>query len=246
MRRLTEKEIENIHDLAKKGKSLREITNLTGLGKTTIYYHVCGIIPKNAKADMSKISNWEKGYIIGLFFGDGNFWVDTKNYSYRIVMNFNAKSEGKIIQNALEIFRKTGCNPYTQRFENTMRITCISKVFYEFLGGFSAYTIVNKGNSKIKRKDNIKGFESWDDVTKYGFVAGVIDSDGFLGRDKTKYMRVIITTYSKNFVHSFSEVLKSLNISFHVQKSGHKRYNIRISTPSYESHKQKIKCVKGW
>jgi hypothetical protein len=245
MRRLTEKEIQEMRNLVVKGKSLNKIMQITGLGKSTIYYHVCDILPKSSKADLSRLSDWERGYLIGLFFGDGNFWVNSKNYSYRVVMNFNAKTETEIVRNVLEILRKTGSRPYTQRFGNRLRVTCISKDVYIFLCNHSSYVRVEKGNTIINRKDDIKGFELWNMETGYGFVAGMIDSDGFLGADKIKYVRVIITSYSKNFVDSFTRILKSLGIEFHVQTNRWNRYDIRISTPSYQMHRQKIKCVKG-
>lgn len=245
MRKLTEKEIGRIKNLANKGISLNQIVRLTGLGKTTIYYHVCGILPKSNKADLSRINDWEKGYLLGLFFGDGNFWKDSKRYSYRVVMNFNAKTETKIVNNLLEILKKTGSKPYTQRFGNILRVTCISKAMYTFLGRYCTYVRAVKGNETINRKDDIKDFESWNEETKYGFVAGMIDSDGFLGADKIKYLRVIITTYSRNFVGSFTRILKSLDIEFHVQINRWDRYDIRISTPSYQAHRHKIMCIKG-
>jgi hypothetical protein len=243
--KLNEKQIEKIKELAECGMSLRQIAELTNLGKTTIYYHICEILPKRSNSDLSRLSDWERGYLIGLFFGDGNFWVDKKRYSYRVVMNFNAKSEGKIVSNAMKILKNTGSRPYTQMFGNTVRVTCISKVMYDFLGRYFSYVEVKKGDKKIDRKDNIKEFDLWNEETKYGFVAGMIDSDGFLGLDKIRYLRVIITTYSQNFVYSFAKILKSLGIEFSVQRNRWDRYDIRISTPSYEIHKDRIRCIKG-
>jgi len=246
MKRLSYKEIENLKKFAKEGKSLYKIMKMTGFGKTTIYYHVRHSLNKNSRIEILKVSDWERGYLIGLFIGDGNFWLNPKKGEYRVVFNFNAKSESAIIENTTKILKKGGGKPYEQRFENTYRITCISKPFYQFLVNFALYKMASKGAEKIMKKNDIRNFESWNKEVRYGFVAGMIDSDGFLGADKVKYKRIIITTYSENFSFSLLHILNSLDIKCSLQnnkKSG--AYNIRISTPSYEKHKERIRCVKG-
>jgi len=62
----------NIQALAKKGLSLRRISAQLGIPKTTVYFHVKAYCRKMTYINLKALSEKEKGYLVGMFVGDGN------------------------------------------------------------------------------------------------------------------------------------------------------------------------------
>ena len=87
MKRLSKSEISTLIEMSKNGTSLNNICRKFNLGKSTVYYHVKKYVKKMSKIDMEKLSEWETGYIVGLFISDGNLSFGRRNYSYKTVFS---------------------------------------------------------------------------------------------------------------------------------------------------------------
>jgi intein-encoded DNA endonuclease-like protein len=144
MKRLTNSERNKIVNLAKSGVSLNKLSKISGRSKSTLYYHVQNFIRKNPNVELSLLTEWERGYLLGLFFGDGNLDFRKSSYQYRVVFNFNRKTEMPIVKRLMTMLEKCGCRPYLGLFKNKAnknlaRVVCLSKVLYEFLNKFVVY-----------------------------------------------------------------------------------------------------------
>ncbi len=244
MNRLSNQEKKQLKALVKRGYSLNSISNKTGLSKSTIYYNISKLTKKMSKINIQKLSEWEKGYITGLFFGDGNLYLG-KRSQYRVVFNFS-KLETNIVNNLIKLIEKAESKATVTNPKEMKRITCTSKQLYSFMKIQSLYVRKRKGDKWIMKKIDILNFSKWNKDYKFGFVGGLIDSDGCITKDKGKYLRVFISTRSKDFVKSFSTILTSLHIIHSIQFSKTRDENIiRLSTPSYLKFKSDISAIKG-
>lgn len=244
MRRLSENEKKSIVKLAKDGMSLSRISKKLGISKTTLYYHIKAFTRKMKKPEVERLSDWEKGYVVGLFIGDGNLYFGEKNYSYRVVFNFN-KSENGIVQTLTDILRKCGAMPNVITYRNMRRVVCVSKVLYNYMKDFTLYKKSPKGGILINKKIGIKNFLPWDLDLKFGFIAGMLDSDGYVGPDRNS-IRALITSSSRILANQIYEILGNLNLTSFLQFNTSKNsWTIRLSTPAFRNYKDKINCIKG-
>jgi predicted transcriptional regulator len=109
MKRLTRDEINKIIELIRKGVSLNRVANKLSRSKSTIYYYYKKLNKRRKlKVDFQNLTDKELGYLVGLFAGDGNLDFRKSNYSYRVVFNFNLKSERKITKKLFTILKKSG------------------------------------------------------------------------------------------------------------------------------------------
>lgn len=245
MKKLSKEQILKIKKLARKGHSLNHISREMKLSKSTIYYHAKAFVKKNSKVNLTKLTEWERGYLVGFFVGDGNFDIRKDSYSYRIVFNLNYQSDSKIAKRLLSIIRKSGGKPYTTRYKNLLRVICISKKLYEYIKGFVIYRKVRRWKRVISKKMGIKETKKWSKNFKLGFISGMIDSDGYVGPDRNS-IRVLISTSSKLLARQLHELCKDINLSSTIQKSTTKKtLTIRLSTPSFLKFFTSINCVKG-
>jgi len=215
------------------------------LPKSTVYYYVKNLVRKNSRVELAKLNEWERGYLLGLFVGDGNFDVRKKTYSYRVVFNLNYMSDLPISERIANIIRKASGLVYTTRYKNLLRVICISKRVYEFIRKFVVYKKKRRGNRMINKKLGVKGINGWSKEFKFGFISGMIDSDWYVGPDRGS-IRILISTSSNLLARQIYEICKSLGILSTIQKSkNNKTLTVRLSTPSFIKFKNQIKCVKG-
>lgn len=250
MKRLgTEMKIKII-EFAKKGLSLNKMSKITGKSKSTLYYHVKTLVRKVSKINLDSLTDWERGYLVGFFFGDGNLAFPKGEYSYRVVFNFNKNTEKEIANRITTLLKKTGGNPFEVSFKNfrnksLLRVVCISKTLFNYLKEYTVYKKKTKGKNIISRKSYLKNFEHWSTEFKFGFIAGMIDSDGYIGLDKGS-IRVLITSSSKKLSDQIYFMLNSLKIVSFLQYSKfNNNWTIRISTPQFNIYRNKINCLKG-
>ncbi|MAG45825.1 MAG: hypothetical protein CMH63_03580 [Nanoarchaeota archaeon] len=114
------------------------------------------------KPRLEMLSDKEKGYLFGLFEGDGYSIYDRKRKHYIVDFYLNARKDEDIKKFLLKILYKIGLNPYVfeQEGKNCNRIRIRSKLFKEF---------IENQNYKNLNKDS-----------KMGFLSGFIDAEGYV------------------------------------------------------------------
>jgi len=239
MGKLTIKEINEIQRLAKKGISLNKISKQLKIPKTTIYYHAKELVKKcNTQFNENFLNCWEKGYIIGLFVGDGSILTEQKRGQYVTKFHLDNKKDQDIVKKIEKLIQKTGQNSYKIVYGGTITVCCMSKKFVEFVKKYVEYI-------KTKLKSNIKKLRKMKKSRKFilGFVAGFLDSDGFVGFDKGKYIRALISNKDKNLLLATKEMLNKIKIKSSFHKAGNV-YILRISTPELEKNKCLFQSLK--
>lgn len=241
MKRLTKTEIDFIKELANRGISLNQIVKRTGLKKTTIYYHTKKIGYKVKKVVLNNLSDWETGYLIGLFVSDGNLDIQPKTGHYGVCFNLNAIGEDKIISEITHILNKSNLRSSITKHNNLIKVRCLSKQLYLFLNSLVVYNNILGQNKKC----GMKNYENWNEQKRLGFIAGYLDGDGCLTLDKGKYLRVLISTSRSRLAKNLKICLDMLNIKSTIQFDKRGKYILRISTRKYIQRHKQINCVKG-
>jgi len=245
MKRLSKSKIHAIKLLAKKQYSLNKIRKKTRIPKTTVYYHVKKLIKKVKQVKIEKLSNWDKGYLVGFFVGDGHLDFRKNNYSYRVVFSLNKKKDRPIAERLTKIIIKARGNPYKIEFKSLLRIICISKVLFNFLRQFVIYKRIQKGKKMINKKVGIKNIAKEGREFNFGFISGLIDSDGCVGPDRTS-IRILICSYFESIIQETHKILKNLGLISYIQFDNKRNcWILRISTPYFKQNYSKIKCIKG-
>lgn len=104
--RLKAKQIRQIVDLAKKGVSIAQIAEATGKRKSTVYYHARNYCRKMTTLNLDLLDETEKGYILGLFLGDGSFNKGFKQRRYVVRFALDVKRDQDIAGRLAEILDK--------------------------------------------------------------------------------------------------------------------------------------------
>lgn len=242
MKRLDDLTIEKITSLTKSGLSLNNITKITGLSKSIVYYW----FRKVSKNKMPKVSinqslQEEIGEFIGAFCGDGNYFLD-KNYQYKIRIYLGLHEEwyaNHLNEHTKKIFSKYGkvwCDRKRKIcIFRIMGVDVISfikdKVSWE---GRKAYSIRLKNNRKMYTKD-----------FKIGFLRGLYMTDGWLNKETGN---VGFGCTSKNLVDDFSNILSEFSIEHHrysFDKEGRKTlFYLRIPRRYSKEFLREIKIKK--
>jgi len=147
---------------------------------------------------LNKLTNKEKGYLFGLFEGDGYKYYHPKTNHYSVEFYLNSVKDKKIIKFICSLLKKIELTPFfmkDKRF-NCMRIRVNSK------GLFIAI------NKNITLKDKNKEF-------KMGFISGLIDSEGYCNKIKS-HLEIVNT--NKKILEECKEFLDSLKISSKLRK----------------------------
>lgn len=140
--------------------------------------------------DFNKISEIEKGYLLGLLAGDGYLFYDKKSRHYQVELYLNSKKDKAIVKLIVTILRKIKLIPqfYNDKRFNCIRIRTYSKELY------------------LKIKEN--QFQETKDF-QMGFVSGFIDSDGYYNKKKSTLV-IINTDLSK--LKKAKEYLENLQV----------------------------------
>ncbi|MEM3453014.1 MAG: LAGLIDADG family homing endonuclease [Candidatus Hadarchaeum sp.] len=237
MKRLNATQISEVIKGAQTGASLSQLSTKFGLRKTTIYYHVRGYCRKMGKFDGSRLSEWEKGYLVGVFVGDGCFNFRQKYYSYMTKLTLNAKSEQPIVDLLITILRKANTKPWITINENRFEVRVSSKGFCSFLKGYAGY-----GSEKGKLRKRLFLREGHAENFLFGVLAGLIDSDGCVAFDRKKYLRAMISTKSKVLATTMLQLVNILEIHATVHRSS--GFTVRISAPFLKTNAQNIRSLK--
>jgi intein-encoded DNA endonuclease-like protein len=124
------------------------------------------------------LNDGEKGYLIGLFFGDGYLHHD-KGRHYRIYFYFNPKKDCDIVNYTIFLLKKIQLSPYTMFHHGCIIVRINSKLFYNFLKFFQLQIYEANENFII------------------GFISGLIDSDGYVRKGDIVITNKSITLLKK-------------------------------------------------
>jgi hypothetical protein len=173
------------------------------------------------------LSEKEKGYLIGLFLGDGYAIYDKKNRHYNIEFYLNSVKDTDIQDYLLQILRKS--NTIAQIFKdqrcNVNRIRVSSKMFFHFL------------QNEIRRF-KYQGTNAAKDFL-FGVLSGLIDAEGWVC-----YGTILFSQKGDWLAHQFEQVCKRLNVRFSSRQRnntcGGKIWRIYVSTSfKYLAHVSK-------
>ena len=146
--------------------------------------------------NIEKLSEKERGYLLGLFCGDGYAYHNKKDRHYSVDFYLNSKKDKDIHKRLIDLLRKIGLRVFV--FKDT-RFNCIrtrvhSKQFYHFC---------------------IKIYHSKSSNFDIGFMSGLIDSDGYVNFKKSTIQ--IINT-NKKLLDKCREILYKFGIKANIKK----------------------------
>ncbi len=150
------------------------------------------------RINLDNLSEKDKGYICGFYVGDGNIFVYSKTWAYRVRFHTFIK-EIAIRQRIREIFAHL-CN--NLREYESKNNTVIMELHSKDLVN-SLIELVTKDG--VKKKKVTKEFLK-------GYIEGLIDSDGYVQRNYAE-----ITTMNENLKNDLISVLNKLKIKHNIR-----------------------------
>lgn len=237
MRKLKKGQVEEIIKNAQTGASLSQLSSKFGFPKTTIYYHAKEFCRKMGKFDQKRLSEWEKGYLVGFFVGDGCFSFRPRYYSYITKFALNARSEKSIGNLLVTILREAHTRPWIAVKGNRLDVLVSSKSLCSFLRKYAGY-----GTEDGKLRKRLLLGNARTEGFMLGILAGLVDSDGCVTFDKAKYLRAMISTKSKILATTMLQLMKMLRIKSTIHRSS--GFTVRISTPSLKINAPRIRSLK--
>ncbi len=155
----------------------------------------------------------EKGYVLGLFEGDGYLFHDKKSRHYLVDFYLNSNTDRDITEFLSDILKKAGCNPnaYQDKRYKCVRIRVKSRQFMDFV----------QNRRPIFEKDFI-----------LGFVSGFLDADGHVNRKKS-FIQIINTNegllLQTQKMLSFIGIKSSLRVKTPSAKDKKRSFNLFIT-----------------
>ncbi|MBU2562153.1 MAG: hypothetical protein KKF68_00640 [Nanoarchaeota archaeon] len=155
----------------------------------------------------------ERGYLFGMFEGDGYKIHDKRSRHYQVEFYLNSLKDKKIIRFIVELLKKINLNPntYQDKRYHCKRIRVYSKELFK---------IINK---------NINLLEKSNDFIM-GYISGLIDSEGYVNNFKS-YILIINT--NKKILKNCKDSLSKLKISSRINK---RVLNVKDKKSSYRMY----------
>ena len=184
----------NTISLIKKGVSLNKISELTGLRKSTLYFHYQKTKGKKFLPLKFNFANRnDLGEFIGIFTGDGSFYKDkTYHYTIRIFVGYYERHYAEYLQKRFMKWFDKKPNIYLTYHngkESMITLSYYSKGLYELIKRYLDWK--NKKTYTIK----LKKLDLKDKKFNFGFLKGLIDTDGNFYAPKR---RLSFSTVSKD------------------------------------------------
>ena len=193
---------------------MNEISKLTGVAKSTIYYHYRRIrgrtlIPVTVSQQDPELT----GEFLGLFAGDGSFHL-SKKYHYRVSLFFNV-NESNYVDNLikfvlLKLFNKA---PMVCRQRNVLAVMYNSKSIYGLIKSYLRWSGEKTYSIRLRKRPHSRAF-------MIGFLRGSMDRDGYFDEHKLQFSSV-----SRNLIEDISYFLHELGIGYAVYRYHEKRPN---------------------
>lgn len=242
--RLTINQINRIRDLAKAGTSIRKIAEMLNISKSTAYYHAKDYCQKMTRLDLSLLSVWEKGYVIGLFLRDGDINRGRKTPRYIVRFSLDAKRDQDVSARLYQIFQKARKKISIFSRDATLIVKVCSKELVNYIQTCLEYR--RDRNNQIEKKLLIS--KDWSLGFQYGILAGIIDSDGHV----QKHLGTEIKTVSPLIFRGILRILANLGIKAKTKirkATGNSyskkiRYIIYIPSAQMKAHINRMHSVK--
>lgn len=203
-KRLTNGQISEIIKLAQAGISLANIAGKFGLNKTTVYYHARNYCRKMTRLHLNLLTEFEKGYLIGFFLGDGSLNRGRKTPRYIVRFALDAKRDQDISARLYQIFQKGRKQTSIFPRDATLIVKVCSKELVDYIQTCVKYK--RNQNDQIRKKLLIG--KGWSLEFQYGVLAGIIDSDGHV----QKHLGTEIKTVSPLVFEGILGILTNLGI----------------------------------
>jgi len=223
--------------------SLRDISNNLHINKTTVYYHARKYCRKMTKLDLTLLSELEKGYIMGLFLGDGDINRGRKTPRYIVRFSLDAKRDQDISAKLHQIFQKGRKKISIFPRDTTSIVKVCSKELVDYI-----QTCVEYKRGRENRIKKLRIRKDWTTEFQYGILAGIIDSDGHVH----KHLGTEIKTVSPSIFKGIINILKNLGIKAETKRrnptensySKKTRYIIYIPSAEMKTHQDEVCSVK--
>ena len=161
------------------------------------------------------LNSKERGYLVGLFVGDGAFCIDKKSRHSKVSFSLNPKRDQDIQKLLIDLLKKIGLNPFVV-FNNGSSDTRVNSIkLVEF--------IQKELNEVDQNFENQQYF--------VGFLSGLIDSDGYVRRGN-----IVVSMKDPSILRKVRCVAEKLFIStrlwngVQVYPPGSEIWYLRIST----------------
>ena len=213
--------LDKIKKLTEHGTSLNNIQKLTGLSKTTIYYHVRKIKGRTiVQPSINFKSEKTLGEVVGIFAGDGslNFVADDYRYTIRIhssIYNFEYLLYVKKLYERCFKTKFRICKYNTRRFLEKQ-----SKMIYNFFFNYIDFNPHDKANT-VKLKSGLSR------EFKIGYLKGILDTDGTVCNTKTG-KKIAIYTSSDFVAPQIRNIIEELGFACGMSKSSKDVYSIYL------------------
>lgn len=207
--RLSKKEKETIKKMTLDGKSLNQIVNLTGFGKTTIYYNIKDLKPRQWRKLIINLPEEKIGEIIGAFAGDGSYYYSkNKNGGGKHVIRYSLSisRDMQYVEYLINLLKKLNLNPflYKKEKENALDIAVNSKELIDFIHTFLCWE--DKRTYSIRL---IKELDKYNEDFLKGFVRGLMDTDGYV-----EVSNVSCGVVSKGLIKNLAQILDKFNLKY--------------------------------
>ena len=240
-KRLTIDQVCEIERLAKMGVSIKNISKNLNISKSTVYYHAKDCCRKMTKLNLNLLTEREKGYITGLFLGDGSFNKGHKEPRFFVRFALDAERDKDISHFLVSIFEKAGKKASIFTRGSVLTVKVSSKDLVEYLQKHIDYD--RKTREKSIQYSDISSIDF-----QYGILAGMIDSDGHVH----EHLGTEIKTVSAKLFKNITAILRELEISTKTKLrdspsnsfSKKPRYEIYIPSSEMKRNKSKIPSVK--
>jgi intein/homing endonuclease len=192
--------------LLKKGVSLNKINRVTGIGKSTLYYHYRKLNGKLTQpVIIPKLVNEDLGEFVGIFAGDGGYFFDKKTYhhSIRIYTGLYEKEYAKFLKWFMTRLFSKEPRQYFLEKSGVVVTELYSRETYDLIRKYLEWDDV-----KVKTV-RLKDFDSLSKDFLRGFLRGLFDTDGGICRKKNK---VAIGTASKKLANQVREIFRKFEI----------------------------------
>lgn len=186
---------------------------------------------------------------MGFFVGDGCWIFRPRYWSYITKFVLNARTEKALAIFLTVVLSKNGINPWATIESNRLNVEASSKGLQDFLRKYVKYEL--EGHKLRKRLLLSEIFKKKKEFT-FGILAGLIDSDGYVGYGgyKKHSLSVIITTASEVLATLMIQLAKELHMAASITRqysgfntSGYTFY-VRILTHSAIANAGNIKSLK--
>jgi hypothetical protein len=203
MRRFTKDELHEIRILAEDGASLKVIASKLKRHKSAIQYHAAKLRGRRAREKkllIERLTDKERGWLIGCYAGDGSRYFRKEAYQYEVKFALN-ENEYPIVERVEAYLLKCGMKTRRSIDRTRVYVRCQSKKLFESVEEWLSW----QGRKKSKSV-GLRDVSSYSNDFLFGFLCGLIDADG-----GTK--RLYISTSSQELTRNIEEICGRIGIA---------------------------------